>query len=82
MQEDGSPGVKQVDTVSGADCPLGVSKTALQEVVAGWALQGAVPVTEPAEEVEQVVDALEKASAAVAGIAQRTEVSQAGRWAE
>lgn len=70
VQWDESPDVKQVDTVGAADSRRGVSKSALEEVVAGWELGWAVPVTGPVEEVELVAAVLEKASVAVAGIAQ------------
>lgn len=42
----------------------------------------AEPVTEPVEEVEPVVAALEKAYVAVSRIAQQTEAWEAGRWTE
>lgn len=71
VQKDGSPDVKQVDTVRAADSRL--SKSALKEVVAGWESGWALPVSGPVEEVELAAAALEKASAAVAGIAQQTE---------
>lgn len=74
VQKDGSPDVKQVGIVRATDSRHGASKPAVQEVVAEWELGWAVPVTGSVEELELVVAALEKASVAVAGTAQQTEV--------
>lgn len=69
VQWDGSPDVKQVDTVRAAGSRQGVSEPALEEMVAGWEWGWAVAVTGPVEEEEEAA-VLEKASVAVAGIAQ------------
>lgn len=70
VQQDGLPDVKQMDTGGAADSHQGVRKPVLEEVVAGWELGWAVLVSVPVEEVELAVAVHEKASVAVAGIAQ------------
>lgn len=69
VQQHGSPDVKKVWA---ADSHQGVSKPALEEVVAGWGLGWAVTVSVPVQGVEQGVAALEKASVAVADTAPST----------
>lgn len=70
VQQGCSPDVKQVDTVVAADYRQGVSKPALEDVVAGWELGWAAPVIGSVEEAELVVAVLETAAVAVAGIVQ------------